>query len=88
MPLKPYIVITWGANINIYIIYIYIRKKTITNVIVKERKENAVNGKGDKTRVTNFTRYRKNYTKIFKNWVETRTELGKIEKKEKVEKKQ
>jgi hypothetical protein len=55
---------------------------------VKERKENAVNGKGDKTRVTNFTRYRKNYTKIFKNWVENRTEPQKIEKKEKVEKKQ
>ena len=45
-----------------------------------------MNGKGDRSRVTNFTRYAKNYTKIFKNWVETRTELGKIEKKEKVEK--
>ena len=55
---------------------------------MKERKENAVNGKGDRNRITNLTRYRKNYTKIFKNWVENRTEPQKIEKKEKVEKKQ
>ena len=47
-----------------------------------------MNGKGDRNRITNLTRYRKNYTKIFKNWVENRTEPQKIEKKEKVEKKQ
>ena len=27
-----------------------------------------MNGKGDKSRVTDFTKYRENYTKIFKKW--------------------
>ena len=55
---------------------------------MKERKEIALNGKGDRNRITNLTRYRKNYTKIFKNWVETRTVVPDYRKKEKVEKKQ
>ena len=42
--------------------------------------------KGDKSRVENLTRYEKNYTKIFGNWVETRTPVLKQEKEEKVNK--
>ena len=53
---------------------------------MKERKEEIVNGKGDRSRVSNFTRYAKNYTKIFKNWVETRTVVPDYRKKKKVEK--
>ena len=53
---------------------------------MKERKEDHVNGKGDRSRVANFTRYAKNYTKIFKNWVETRTVVPDYRKKKKVEK--
>ncbi len=55
---------------------------------MKERKEDHVNGKGDRSRVANFTRYAKNYTKIFKNWVESRTVVPDYRKKEKVEKKE
>ena len=47
-----------------------------------------MNGKGDRNRITNLTRYRKNYTKIFKNLVETRTVVPDYRKKEKVEKKE
>ena len=36
--------------------------------------------KGDKSRVTDHTRYEKNYTKIFGNWVETKTPVPKLEK--------
>ena len=43
--------------------------------------------KGDKSRVTDQTRYEKNYTKIFGNWVETSTPVPKPKKKRKVEKK-
>jgi hypothetical protein len=42
--------------------------------------------KGDKTRVTNFTRYRKNYTKIFQNWKTNTTQEVGFKKKRKVEK--
>jgi len=34
--------------------------------------------KGDKSRVTDRTRYEKNYTKIFGNWVETKTTANKL----------
>ena len=43
-----------------------------------------MNGKGDRNRVTNLTRYAKNYTKIFKNWVESRTVVPDYRKKEKL----
>tara|TARA_R110000744_G_scaffold142026_1_gene253527 strand:+ start:359 stop:505 length:147 start_codon:yes stop_codon:yes gene_type:complete len=42
--------------------------------------------KGDRSRVDDFTRYEKNYTKIFGDWVETRTTVPKLKKKEKVKK--
>jgi|GEM_PF-6969331 hypothetical protein len=42
--------------------------------------------KGDKSRVTDHTRYEKNYTKIFGNWVETKTPVPKLEKKERLKK--
>ena len=32
-----------------------------------------MNGKGDRSRVSNISRYTKNYTKIFKDWTESRT---------------
>tara|TARA_R100000544_G_C2226681_1_gene61260 strand:- start:52 stop:210 length:159 start_codon:yes stop_codon:yes gene_type:complete len=36
--------------------------------------------KGDRSRVYNFTRYEKNYTKIFGDWVETKTTAPKPKK--------
>ena len=42
--------------------------------------------KGDRSRVTNMTRYAKNYTKIFKDWVESRTPVPNYIKKKNVEK--
>jgi hypothetical protein len=45
-----------------------------------------MNGKGDRSRVSNFTQYTKNYTKIFKNWVETHTVVPDYRKKKNVEK--
>ena len=45
-----------------------------------------MSGKGDKSRVTNFTRYRKNYTKIFENWKKNTTQEVGSKKKRKVEK--
>ena len=42
--------------------------------------------KGDKSRVTNHTRYEKNYTKIFGKWIETRTPVPKLKKKERLKK--
>ena len=42
--------------------------------------------KGDKSRVTDHTRYEKNYTKIFGNWVETKTPVPNLEKKERLKK--
>ena len=42
--------------------------------------------KGDKSRVENLTRYKKNYTKIFGNWIETRTPVPKLKKKERLKK--
>ena len=42
--------------------------------------------KGDKSRVTDHTRYEKNYTKIFGNWVETKKPVPKLEKKERLKK--
>ena len=46
-----------------------------------------MNGKGDKSRVTNNTKYRKNYTKIFGEWVSNNSLDIKLDKKRKVEKK-
>jgi hypothetical protein len=46
-----------------------------------------MNGKGDKTRVTNHTQYRKNYTKIFGEWIKDTTPDVKFKKRRKVEKK-
>jgi len=45
-----------------------------------------MNGKGDRSRVSNFTQYTKNYTKIFKNWIEDRTPVPNIIKKKSVQK--
>lgn len=45
-----------------------------------------MNGKGDKSRVTDFTRYRKNYTKIFENWKKNTTQEVGSKNKRKVEK--
>ena len=45
-----------------------------------------MNGNGDRSRVTNMTRYAKNYTKIFKNWIEDRTPVPDLRKKKSVEK--
>jgi len=42
----------------------------------------------DRNIISNFTQYTKNYTKIFKNLVETRTVVPDYRKKEKVEKKE
>ena len=42
--------------------------------------------KGDKSRVEDRTSYEKNYTKIFRNWVETRTSVPKQDKKERLRK--
>ena len=53
---------------------------------MKEIKEFKMNGKGDRSRVTNMTRYAKNYTKIFKNWIEDRTPVPDLRKKKSVEK--
>ena len=46
-----------------------------------------MNGKGDKNRVTNYTRYRKNYTKIFQDWKKNTSQEVEITSKRKVEKK-
>jgi hypothetical protein len=53
---------------------------------VKERKKFVMSVKGDRSRVTNLTRYTKNYTKIFKNWIEDRTPVPNIIKKKSVQK--
>jgi len=45
-----------------------------------------MNGKGDKDRVANLTRYEKKYTKIFGDWMENRTPVPNSKKKKKVEK--
>ena len=45
-----------------------------------------MNGKGDRSRVSNFTQYTKNYTKIFKDWVESRTPVPDLRKKKSVQK--
>ena len=45
-----------------------------------------MNGKGDKSRVTDLTRYRKNYTKIFENWKTNTTQEVDSKNKRKVEK--
>ena len=45
-----------------------------------------MNGKGDRSRVTNMTRDAKNYTKIFKNWIEDRTPVPDLIKKKSVQK--
>mgnify|MGYP003113815620 FL=1 len=45
-----------------------------------------MSGKGDKTRVTNLTRYRKNYTKIFTNWKKNVSAVISGQKEEKVQK--
>ena len=45
-----------------------------------------MNGKGDRNRVSNFTQYTKNYTKIFKNWIEDRTPVPDLRKKKSVQK--
>ena len=42
--------------------------------------------KGDRSRVTNLTQYAKNYTKIFKDWIENRTPVPNYKKKKNVEK--
>jgi len=42
--------------------------------------------KGDRSRVTNLTQYTKNYTKIFKDWVESRTPVPDLRKKKSVQK--
>ena len=42
--------------------------------------------KWDRSRVTNTSRYAKNYTKIFKNWIEDRTPVPDLRKKKSVEK--
>ena len=44
-----------------------------------------MNGKGDRNRVSNFTQYTKNYTKIFKDWIESRTPVPNYKKKKNVE---
>jgi hypothetical protein len=49
-------------------------------------KEKNMNNKVDRGRVTNLTRYTKNYTNIFKDWVENRTPVPNIIKKKSVEK--
>ena len=41
--------------------------------------------KGDRSRVTNITQYTKNYTKIFKDWIESRTPVPNYIKKKNVE---
>jgi len=46
-----------------------------------------MNGKGDKSRVTNYTKYRKNYTKIFGKWINSNNIEIQLDKKRKVEKK-
>ena len=46
-----------------------------------------MNGKGDKSRVSNYTRYRKNYTKIFQNWKKNTSQEVENINKRKVEKK-
>ena len=46
-----------------------------------------MNGKGDKSRITNYTKYRKNYTKIFGKWIKNTTTDVQLDKKRKVEKK-
>jgi|TARA_R110000824_G_scaffold394806_1_gene594897 hypothetical protein len=46
-----------------------------------------MNGKGDKSRITNYTKYRKNYTKIFGEWIKNTTTEVQLDKKRKVEKK-
>ena len=53
---------------------------------MKERKECVMSVKGDRSRVTDITRYAKNYTKIFKNWIEDRTPVPDLRKKKSVEK--
>tara|TARA_R100000742_G_C4160698_1_gene2419 strand:+ start:60 stop:212 length:153 start_codon:yes stop_codon:yes gene_type:complete len=45
-----------------------------------------MNGKGDKSRVTNFTKYRENYTKIFKKWKSSLSGTDLYKKSKKVEK--
>ena len=46
-----------------------------------------MNGKGDKSRVANYTKYRKNYTKIFGERIKNTTTEVQLDKKRKVEKK-
>jgi len=45
-----------------------------------------LSGKGDRNRITNLTRYRKNYTKIFTNWKKNVSAVISGEKEEKVQK--
>ena len=42
--------------------------------------------KGDKSRVTDRTRYEKNYTKIFGNWGETKTTVPDLKRERKLKK--
>ena len=47
-----------------------------------------MSGKGDKTRISDFTKYRENYTKIFKKWKTDLSGTKLYEKIKKVEKSQ